>query len=370
MNLRNRGELLTGTDGRPTFEASTQPRPADNEHSGSSSAYRRRRPEGRGRGRRASGWESGFAFPSSGLGAEIGDLLRFGDNEEEHGRDDALRDLEEATRTVGGAAWLAAQETAAFLAGTAAGLFVPEAVPEEEGTDESVTKGAKVQRGHAGRASDARATGERRARAVREGAGGVRRAAASFAQSSANRAGLAVTRSAANGVLRGAEAAADWAGGGALAREHVLLFVSVFCLFFKRGVGASVALLVVIRAGRITMQRLVSEGWAAERTRGRGRGNRPRVPGASTSSTDASPKRRNSSTVSSSAGRRTTAKAGEARRRPKTSRASGSTKVNSKAASGSKRAAEASKTRGRRRRKPLWDESDDELGSSRRCIVM
>ncbi|CAN0179065.1 unnamed protein product [Scytosiphon promiscuus] len=311
----------------------------------------------------------------------------------EVGGDDVLLELEEAARSVGGAALHVARETAAFVAETAAGFF-PETFPANGGggrgvtsapgeqerwrrrtrvgqrvRDDADTRGASG--GGGGCAGDT--DGAPRARAVRERASGARRAASGFAQSSVNRAGFAVAQSVANGLLRSAEAAADWAGDGALAREYVLLFIAAFCLVFKRGVGAAVALLVVIRFGRTAAQRLVLEGWKTERAnKGRGGNGGDRVsaaPAAAGGGGVPQPSGRGSPSARYAAvppsGRRprrgraaaaAAAVAGEERRRPrrKTGRA--------------KRSSGRTKGSSRRARRPLWDsESDDD---NRGCVVM
>lgn len=340
--------------------------------SGSGTAYRRDRPEGRRRwrdqtqgGRGSNGFGSSSSSSGGGFGA-IGDLLEFGDAEDGLRDDDALLELEAVARTVGGAAWVAVQEAAAVLTGTASGLF-PEAFPErtEREDDAPESEGTGRTRGVQGRRREgARDSGPtRRARAVRERARGVRRAAASFAHSSANRAGLTVVRSAANGVLRGAEAAADWAGGGVLTREHVLLFVAAFCLVFKRGLGSSVALLVLIRGGRVTMQKLMSEGWTARNTRT----DEPQPAAAAGRGEREAPRPRNPARTPSSATR--TAGTWETRRRSKTTRTSSRAKNRRpKGGAGSSKRAERGTRKDRERRKPLWEESDDD--SDKSCVVM
>lgn len=172
--------------------------------------------------------------------------------------DEALMELESVVRSLGGAVWSAVQETASLFAGAASTLL-----PEAFSGDEPLSSA-----GEEARSRQERAAQQGGARMVRERASGLRRGVSAFVQSSANRAGVAVARSAANGVLRGAEGAADWAGGGAVAREYVLLFIAAFCLAFKRGIGSSVALLVIIRAGRISLQRLMEGGRQARGRRG------------------------------------------------------------------------------------------------------
>lgn len=361
MNLRLRGESLP--------------------ESGSSNAfYGRRRPEGWGRdgsddddGRR----EMNNFASSAGLGARAGYSEDHPGHDDGVDSEDVLLELEEAAKSVGGAAMHVARETAAYVSETAAGLF-PDVFPEDG--RERVSASAEQQRQRrmrqAGRAAAAppsggadraRATEQaRRARAVRERAGGVRRAATSFAQSSVNRAGFAVAQSLVNGVLKGAEAAADWAGDGALAREYVLLIIAAFCLVFKRGVGAAVALLILIRFGRITAQKLVAEGWKLERAkvkRARDGGERSVAPGSGATAyrRDTPPSARYPAASAAARGRRPRrGKAGEAeekrRRRPK------NTKVKRNPARSRRRRDE------KRPRKPLW-ESDSDNDDDRGCVV-
>lgn len=381
----------------------TSKRPNSADRTGDSrTTYSQRQPQGRKRG--GDGAKSGSSSSSSSSppdssfsrpGAGIGDLLRFGDDEGERDGDDedALAELGDAAKAVGDVALLALQETAAFVTGTAEGLF-PEAFPDFKEDENSSANGRGSRRkprsvrreageggGRAGESLKTRRA--RRTRAVRERAGGVRRALAGFAQGSANRAGLAVARSAANGALRGAEAAADWAGGGALAREYVLLFVAAFCLVFKRGVGASFALLVVIKASRVTLQRLVSETWAGERSWGAdskgGGAPQPQPAGAtagpSSAGVSAPRSGRRSASAASSPRRRNEAKdTGEKRRRrttttttiPKRNEGKAGRKKN--AGSGAKKPARSNKGGKGKRRKPLWDESDDEFDKG--CVLM
>lgn len=347
MNLRLRGESLP--------------------ESGSSNAFYRRRPsEGRGRdgsGDDADGRRESEDFPPS---------VSYGDHVD---GEDVLLELEEAAKSVGGAAMLVARETAAFVSETAAGLF-PDVFPEDSrgGVSASTERQRQRRMRQAGRTAAApppgggdraRATEQaRRTRAVRERAGGVRRAATGFAQSSVNRAGFAVAQSVVNGVLKGAEAAADWAGDGALAREYVLLIIAAFCLVFKRGIGAAVALLILIRFGRITAQKLVAEGWKmerAKRAREREGGERSVAPGGgATSYRRDTPSARNTATAAS--GRRPlrekAAKTDEKRRRrPKNTK-----KVKRKPAPSRRRRGE------KRPRKPLW-ESDSDNDDGRGCVV-
>ncbi len=341
-------------------------------HSGSGNAFSRRRQPG-GRGARGFGSPRGVG---AGAGVSADDLLSHdgGGGEGE----DVLLELEEAAKSVGGAALLVAKETAAFVSETAAGLF-PEVFPEEPRRGESDPSSLEQQRrrrmrqeGGGGRGAR-EAEQRRRAGAVRERASGVRRAASGFAQSSVNRAGFAVAQSMANGALRAAEAAADWAGDGALAREYVLLFIAAFCLVFKRGVGAAVALLVVIRFGRTAAQKLVSRGWRedrAKRERARDNGGVTagaaavggRVGGGATTY-----RRDNQSARYTPAGRRprrreaATAKAKvEENRRPRPKIAQGK-KVKRKSTP-SKRSKKATA------RKPLWESDSDD--DDRGCVVM
>lgn len=299
------------------------------------------------------------------------------------GGDDVLLELEEAARSVGGAALHVARETAAFVAETTAGFF-PETFPANGavGTRGRASTPEEQQQYHrrrtrmGGQAGGADAgdgdggvddvEGAQRARAVRERATGVRRAASGFAQSSVNRAGFAVAQSLANGLLRSAEAAADWAGDGALAREYVLLFIAAFCLVFKRGFGAAVALLVVIRFGRSAAQKLVLEGWKMERAnkrRGGGGGVSAAASAAAGGATNSAGRDRPSASYAAT---RTTGRRprrgrvveveAEERRRPR--RKTGRAKRSSGRARRSKRQA----------RRPLWDsESDDD---NRGCVLM
>lgn len=176
-------------------------------------------------------------------GFDGGEALDFDDSDE----DDAQVDLEAVARSVGGLAWFVAQEAVSFLGGAAATLL-PEAFFAEN-DDDDLQRSTAVPRVGSKQA--------RRTRSMRQQADGARRSASNFVKSSANRAGWAMVRTAANGVVRGAEAAADWAGGGIVAREHVLVFVAAFCLAFRRGIASSIALLILIRAGRITLERLL-----------------------------------------------------------------------------------------------------------------
>lgn len=339
--------------------------------SGSSDAYQRRKthpPRDRRRNAVADGGRRGRRDPAdSPLG--VGGA----------GSDDVLLELEEAARSVGGAALHVARETAAFVAETAAGLF-PETFPANGsggkggGTPEEQRRWQRrrTEMGQAGEGADYGGGGggasgaerARRARAVRERASGVGKAASGFAQSSVNRAGFAVAQSLANGLLRGAEAAADWAGDGALAREYVLLFIAAFCLVFKRGVGAAVALLIVIRFGRSAAQKLVLEGWKMERRANKRRGGG----GVAAASATSSSRRRDSPSArygaAPAAGRRprrgkaAAAAAAEAEERRRPRRKTGRVKQSSGRSKRSKK----------RARRPLWDsESDDD---NRGCVVM
>lgn len=328
-------------------------------HSGSSDAfYRQHRPKAR---RRAAG-ASPDLLGSNGANGE-----------------DVLLELEEAAKSVGGAALLVAKETAAFVSQTAAGLF-PDAFPEGEeedggaGKNNAASVGGRRRRrvrqaGGVGARGVRNAEQSRRARAVKERAGGVGKAASGFAQSSVNRAGFAVAQSVANGVLKGAEAAADWAGDGALAREYVLLFIAAFCLVFKRGVGAAVALLVVIRFGRTTAQKLVLEGWKMERekrARARKSGGVTAAAGGGGAATYRrdNPSVRHSHSPGAATDRRTrtgkaagTAKPEEKRRRPRPKKMK-KFKRNPATSRRPKKAA----------RKPLWDSESEDDG--RGCVVM
>lgn len=349
--------------------------------SGSSSAfYRRRRPEGRGRD--GSGDDGDVRRerqdvpPSVGLGARAGvseDLPNHGGSVD---GEDVLLELEEAAKSVGGAAMLVARETAAFVSEAAAGLL-PDVFPEDdrrEGISASAEQRHQRRQCQAGRAAAAppadggeraRATEQaRRARAVRERAGGARRAATGFAQSSVNRAGFAVAQSVVNGVLKGAEAAADWAGDGALAREYVLLIIAAFCLVFKRGVGAAVALLILIRFGRITAQNLVAEGWKmerAKRARARAGGERSVARGGGATYPRDTPSARPTATAAANGRRRRQeqgAKTEEKRRR----RPKNTAKAKRNPAPSRRRRDE------KRPRKPLW-ESDSDNDDDRGCVV-
>lgn len=377
---------VTGNSNRTSSRASSSRRatPDANEgsngsngSSGSSSVYQK--PGGSGR----RGGSKGSRRRVNG-GGGVEDPLDFGDKGE-MSDEDALLELEDAARTVGGAAWVAARETAGFVTAAASGAFLG-AFPREygdyergDGTSASPARGGtgapSQSRRPKGR-QPSRGESERRAKEMRERASGVSRAATGFAQSSVNRAGMAVVSSAANGVLRAAEAAADWAGGGTLAREHVLLFIAVFCLVFKRGIGASVALLVVIRAGRISVERLLAEGFRREHVRRMARGGvgvsgaaaGPVGAGSAPSQTGGIPptrRRRSPAGKTTSAGaseRRATAGAGQATRRPTASQKEGTKKARRG------RPKPVPKKRERGKRKPLWDESDDE--SNKGCVVM
>ena len=309
----------------------------------------------------------------AGAGASAADLL--GRDGGDGDAEDVLLELEEAAKSVGGAALLVAKETAAFVSQTAAGLF-PNAIPDEDedggrgngsaSVDQQRRRRARPAVGGAGGGGGDGRQG-RRARAVRERAGGVGKAATGFAQSSVNRAGFAVAQSVANGALKGAEAAADWAGDGALAREYVLLFIAAFCLVFKRGVGAAVALLVVIRFGRTTAQKLVSEGWKVEqqkRARAREGGGV-----AATAGGDASSYRRDNPPVRYPGG------AAATDRRPRRRKAAGTAKAEERRRPRAKKSAQKAKRNpGKSRRpkkvarKPLWDSESEDDG--RGCVVM
>lgn len=338
--------------------------------SGSSNAFYRRRPSG-GRGRDGSGEDADGRWESKDFPPSVG----YGDSAD---GEDVLLELEEAAKSVGGAAMLVARETAAFVSETAAGLF-PDVFPADSigGVSASAEQQRQRRVRQAGRTAAApppgggdraRATEQaRRARAVRERAGGVRRAATGFAQSSVNRAGFAVAQSVVNGVLKGAEAAADWAGDGALAREYVLLIIAAFCLVFKRGIGAAVALLILIRFGRITAQKLVSEGWKmerAKRAREREGGERSVAPGGATAyrRDRDTPSARYPATGAASGRRSLREKAAtktdeKRRRRPKQTK-----KVRRNPALSRRRRGE------KRPRKPLW-ESDSDNDDGRGCVV-
>lgn len=310
--------------------------------------------------------------PSRGVAAR--GSFRFGDDGEEplSDSDEALLEIESIARSIGGAAWGAVQETASIFAGVASTLL-PEAFPlPEEDEEDSAEEGEE---GSPRRRRPSRISQARRARMARDRASGLRRGASAFVQSSANRAGLAVVRSAANGVLRGAEAAADWAGGGAVAREHVLLFIAAFCLAFKRGIGSSVALLVLIRAARISLQRLLEGGRTAATGRTRGdavAGARPPHPAAAVAGASASGRREATRAVPTRGGRRA-ASSGKVRSRPTRSRPSEAEKRER----GSRRtvpAAGAGRARAKRgmqgrRRRPVVDDFNDS-DSDGGCTVM
>lgn len=327
--------------------------------SGSSDVfYRQRRPKDRGR---AVAGASDEFLGHDGSG---------GDGE------DVLVELEEAAKSVGGAALLVAKETAAFVSQTAAGLF-PSVFPDGDEARESGSTSVGQQRRRRMRQAGGGVVGDgardagqgRRARAVRARAGGVGKAATGFAQSSVNRAGFAVVQSVANGALKGAEAAADWAGDGALAREYVLLFIAAFCLVFKRGVGAAVALLVVIRFGRTTAQKLVTEGWKVEqqkRARARGGGGVAAAAGG-----DSTPYWRDNPPVRYPGG----AGGAATDRRPRRRKAAGTAKTEEKRRPRAKKSTKKVKrnpAKSRRpnktARRPLWDSDSEDDG--RGCVVM
>lgn len=335
-------------------------------HSGSSAAYYYQHrespptPQGRARGGGRSGSSTEAGEPADPLGRRDGD-------------EDVLLELEEAAKSVGGAALLVAREAAAFVSETAAGLFPPPpAADNDGGRSASPSAAGRGGRGAGGGGGGGAQETERsrQVRAARERAGGVRRAATGYAQSSVNRAGFAVLQSLANGLLRGAEAAADWAGDGALAREYVLLFIAAFCLVFKRGVGAAVALLVVIRFGRIAAQKLILEGWKMERAKRRrategGGGGGGSTTAAAVGGGGATASRRDTSGyTTASAGRR------RRRRRPRPEKETETRRPRPKGAS-KKKGKERGSARSRRTkkpaRKPLWEESDDD---DRGCVVM
>ncbi|CAB1097312.1 unnamed protein product [Ectocarpus sp. CCAP 1310/34] len=339
-------------------------------HSGSSAAYYYREspppPQGRARG------GGGGGGGGSTEGREPADPLGRRD-----GDGDVLLELEEAAKSVGGAALLVAREAAAFVSETAAGFFPPPPADDNNG-GRSASPSAAGRRGQGagggggGGGGGAQETERsRQVRAARERAGGVRRAATGYAQSSVNRAGFAVLQSLANGLLRGAEAAADWAGDGALAREYVLLFIAAFCLVFKRGVGAAVALLVVIRFGRIAAQKLVLEGWKMERakrrraTEGGGGGGRSSTAAAVGGGGATASRRFTSGYTAAPAGRHR-----RRRPRPQTETETETRRPRPKDAREKKGKGPGS-ARSRRTkkpaRKPLWEESDDD---DRGCVVM
>lgn len=342
---------------------------------------RPRYPDSRKRDRAAAtanrkvGGQKTRAQPYGGVGSR--GLFGFEDDGEEplSDSDQALLEIESIARSVGGAAWGAVQETASVFAGIASTLL-PEVFPlPQEGEEDSAEEGAEGAPSRQ-RRRPARISQKRRTRMSRDRASGLRRGASTFVQSSANRAGLALVRSAANGVLRGAEAAADWAGGGAVAREHVLLFIAAFCLAFKRGIGSSVALLVLIRAGRISLQRLLEGGQAAatkrtgEDTAAGARSPRvAAVAAAAGGSTSGSGRRE----PTSSRGGRRNVPSGKPRRRP-TIRQPSKTEERERRSRRTARAARAGRTRAKRgmqgrRRRPVADGLDDS-DSDGGCAIM
>lgn len=352
MKLRDRRASRDGS-GEPQEHKESDPRYRE-----TGVRYRQRQPGSRrrsGDGRDDRTGKESLRGPSN-LGIGFNDWLRLGDDVNGRDEDEALVDLQEAVRSVGGAAWRTAKQTGSLLTETAAGIF-PEAFPGEEaaGEPEMVRRAANEhgwwrEGGEPGPTPSA----VERTRTARERAETARRAAASFAQSSANRAGLAVVRSLANGVLLGAEAAADWAGGGALAREYVLLFVAAFCLVFKRGVGASIALLVFVRAGRIALQKLEPRGRANER--------------AATIGPKSTLNRAGVSSTVAASSRRGNREEGTKRRRARRSQEVGVNPARVKTPTRFSRSRKAEeKEESSRRPKALWDESDD---SDRGCLVM
>lgn len=314
--------------------------------------YRRRQPGSR----RRSGDEGDDRIGQKNLGIGFNDWLRLGDGVHSRDEDEAMVELEEAVRSVGGAAWRTAKQAGSLLAETATGLFPEAFLGEEMAGEPEMARRAATEHGWWREGGEAGPTPSavERTRTARERAETARRAAASFAQSSANRAGLALVRSLANGVLLGAEAAADWAGGGALAREYVLLFIAAFCLVFKRGIGASIALLFFVRAGRIALQKLEPGGRASERAATMG--PKSALGRAGVSSTAAAPSRRGSRDEE------------KKRRRPRRSQEVGVQPARAKTSTRFSRTRKAKEKEGSSRRpKALWDESDD---SDRGCLVM
>ncbi|CAM9496910.1 unnamed protein product, partial [Discosporangium mesarthrocarpum] len=221
-----------------------------------------------GRTRATSADEEELANPSpwDALGLNIGDSAEgFGDGSDQD-------DLEALTRSAGSALRALKQETVSLAMGVLA-VFFPDSTLDSaggRGDRRGWPSGASGGRSHA---HSSRGTSQDRS-GVRRGEGSSTRGeevswpemsdegegvvgVSGFLQSSANRAGVAVVRGVVNALVRGAEAAAEWAGGPLFAREHVLVAVASFCLVFKRGVGSSLALLVVIRAGRLTLQRVL-----------------------------------------------------------------------------------------------------------------
>ncbi|CAM9258393.1 unnamed protein product [Ectocarpus sp. 8 AP-2014] len=309
-------------------------------HSGSSAAYHYREspPPSQGRAR------GGGGGSGSAEAREPADPLGRRDDDE-----DVLLELEEAAKSVGGAALLVAREAAAFVSETAAGFFPPPPAADNDGGRSASPSAA----GRAGRGAGGGGRGgggggggaqeterSRQVRAARQRAGGVRRAATGYAQSSVNRAGFAVLQSLANGLLRGAEAAADWAGDGALAREF----------------------------GRIAAQKLVLEGWKVEQAKrrrategggGGGSGTAAAVDGGGATGS----RRDTSGYAAAPAGRRR-------RRRPRPEKETETRRPRPKGAN-KKKGKERGSVRSRRTkkpaRKPLWEESDDD---DRGCVVM
>ncbi|CBJ28401.1 hypothetical protein Esi_0104_0072 [Ectocarpus siliculosus] len=302
-------------------------------HSGSSASYyyRESPPPSQGRARGGGGGGGGSAEargPADPLGRRDDD-------------EDVLLELEEAAKSVGGAALLVAREAAAFVSETAAGFFPPPAADNDNDGGRSASPSAA---GRAGRGAGGGGGGgaqeterSRQVRAARQRAGGVRRAATGYAQSSVNRAGFAVLQSLANGLLRGAEAAADWAGDGALAREF----------------------------GRIAAQKLVLEGWKMERAKRRrateGGGGGGSSTAAAVDGDGATGSRRDTSGYAA-------APAGRRRRRPRPERETETRRPRPKGASKKKGKERGSARRTKKpARKPLWEESDDD---DRGCVVM
>ncbi|CAM9467254.1 unnamed protein product [Ectocarpus sp. 12 AP-2014] len=315
MNLRLRGEPLA--------------------HSGSSAAYSYRGspppPQGRTRGG-GGGGSTEARGPADPLGRRDGD-------------EDVLLELEEAAKSVGGAALLVAREAAAFVSETAAGFFPPLPADDKDG-GRSASPSAAERGGRGGGDGGGGGVQEtersRQVRAARERAGGVRRAATGYAQSSVNRAGFAVLQSLANGLLRSAEAAADWAGDGALAREF----------------------------GRVAAQKLVLEGWKMERAKRRRATEGGGSGGGGGSNTAAAVGGGGATASRRGTSGYTAAPAGRRRRRPRPEKETETRRPRPKDArkkKGKERGSARSRRTKKPARKPLWEESDDD---DRGCVVM
>jgi hypothetical protein len=73
--------------------------------------------------------------------------------------------------------------------------------------------------------------------------------------SPSSKAAAGILGRAASAGIRSVEAAADWAGGGVIEGEHVILGISLFCLTFRRGIWSAAILLYAVRSARVTAQR-------------------------------------------------------------------------------------------------------------------